>query len=78
MAHQRINRYERWGHSRKDQIQFLFRLEAKLEGDDERIVHPCKNKSLGEGMGNLSSFNNVLFPDRFQRIYPPGIKFSHL
>lgn len=78
MAHWRTNRSERRRHSRKDQIQLLLRLEAKLERNDERIVHPRKDESLGECMGDLSSFDNVLFPDRFQRIYPPCIKFPHL
>lgn len=29
-------------------------------------------------MGDLSSFNDVLFPDRLQGIYPPSIQFPYL
>ena len=69
---------ERWKHPREDQIQLLLRLVAKLQGNDERIVHPREDESLRKGMGDLSSLNDVLFPDRLQGIYPPGVKFSNL
>ena len=78
MVHRHDTSLERRKYSRKDQIQLLFRLEAKFQWHDERVVHPRENKSLRKGMRNLSSFDNVLFPDRLQSVYPAGIEFAYL
>jgi len=78
IAHRHATSSERRKNSRKDQIQLLFRLEAKFQWHDERVVHPRKNKSFRKGMRNLSSFDDMLFPDRLQSIYPAGIEFPYL
>lgn len=78
MAHRHATSSERQKHSRKNQIQLLFRLEAKFQWHDERVVHPRENESFRKGMRNLSSFDNVLFPDRLQSVYPAGIELPYL
>jgi len=78
MACRQATSSEGWKHSREDQIQLLLRLEAKLQGYNKRIVHSRENESLRKGMRDLSSINDMLFPDRLQSIYPPGIEFPYL
>ena len=50
--------------SREDQIQFLFRLEAKLERNDKRIVDPGKYESFGKCVCYLFPVDDVGFSDR--------------
>ena len=56
------------GHARENEIQLLFRLEAKLEWDDERTCHPGEYETFRKGMGNLSTIHNMCFAYGFQSV----------
>jgi hypothetical protein len=63
---------------RQNEVEFLFRLETKLERHDERVIHPSQDETLCERMRDFSSLNNMLFADGLQGIYTRRITLAYL
>lgn len=62
---------------RHDQIQLVGILEAKLEGNDERVVHQCQHRPFRKNMRDLPrSTSNMRFSNRFQSIYTLSVLFA--
>ena len=49
---------------RKNQVKFLFWLETKFQGNDERIVNLSKHQALSKSMCDLIAVDNVCLPTR--------------
>lgn len=64
--------------SRKDQIQLLFGLKAKLEGDNEGIADASKDETLSKRVCYLFPIDDMGFSDSFQSIYPHSITLPDL
>lgn len=68
----------RVGHAREDEIQLLFRLEAKLEWHNERTCHPGEYETFCKGMRNLSTIHNMCLPYGFQSVDALCVPFADL
>jgi hypothetical protein len=55
-------------HARKNEIQLLLRLEAKLEWHNERTRHPGEYETFREGMCDLSTIHDMCLAYGFQSI----------
>src|SRR5882757_2488917 len=66
-------------HKAHHEVQFVWGLERKFEGDDERVVHQSENGPLGKDMGNLSGARgDVGFSDRLESVYPLSVFLADL
>lgn len=64
--------------ARQAEVQLLFRLEAELERNDERVVHPRQHQSLRQRMRDLVPVDDMSFPDRLQGVDPLRIPLPDL
>ena len=68
-----------WRHYiRKYEVQFLLRLEAELERNNERVVHASEDQPLSQRVCDLSSLYDVLLADGLERIDTGSIAFPDL
>ena len=63
---------------REDQVELLFRLETKFQGNDEGVVDLGKDQAFGKGMGNFISGNNMCLPNCLQGVDTACVTFPNL
>lgn len=63
---------------REDEVELLLGLKRELEGNDEGVVDLGEDGSLGEGVDDLGTGDDVRLSDRLQRVDSGGVALSDL
>lgn len=63
---------------RQNEVELFFRLEGKLEWDDEWTVDLCEDGTFCQGVGDLGSGDDMSFSDSFESVNSESVSFSYL
>jgi hypothetical protein len=63
---------------REDEVELFLGLERELKGDDEGVVDLGEYGSLGEGVDDLRTGDDVRLSDRLERVDSRGVALSDL